>query len=44
VKRILFAAHANSSDLWFGDGLPWYQHHAYEITKQDPSQCLKLFP
>ncbi|HYR34907.1 MAG TPA: hypothetical protein VEQ87_11490 [Burkholderiales bacterium] len=35
MKRLLFAAafaslavtaHANSSDQWFGDGLPWYRH------------------
>jgi hypothetical protein len=35
MKRALLAAalaaltipvHAGSSDLWFGDGLPWYRH------------------
>ena len=35
MKKLLFAAalaslavtaQANSSDQWFGDGLPWYQH------------------
>jgi len=35
MKRVLLAAalaaltipvHAASSDQWFGDGLPWYQH------------------
>jgi hypothetical protein len=72
MKRTLLAAalaaltipvHAASDDLWFYDGLPWYEHpcgmqafakyghddspavrRAYEITKQDPSQCSKLFP
>ncbi len=72
MKKALLAAalaaltlpvHAASSDQWFGDGLPWYQHpcglhafakyghddspgvrHAYEVTKNDPSQCSKLFP
>jgi hypothetical protein len=34
MKKVLLAAlaalaipvHAASSDLWFGDGVPWYEH------------------